>query len=42
MYFNILINGLLKNKFIDNAFDVYLQMKERAYEHNEYSITILV
>lgn len=42
MYFNILINGLIKNKKTDYAYEVYIQMRERNFEQNEYSITVLI
>lgn len=41
MYFEIVIDGLLKNNFIENAVNVYMQLKKRNYESNEYSYTIL-
>ena len=42
MYFNILINGLIKNKRVDQAFEAYLLMREKNFEQNEFSITVLI
>lgn len=42
MFFNILINGLMKQKQYELAFEVFQTMETKRYHYNEYTVSVII
>jgi len=42
VFFNILINGLMKQKQYELAFEVFQTMETKRYHYNEYTVSVII
>lgn len=42
IFFNILINGLMKQKQYQVALEVFQTMESRGYHYNEYTVSVII